>query len=128
MTSNSAVEMRPSSPSEALSSILKPGRNCWRIARAHRAAVLTNGGYFRVLAASMAAAERLILVLGWDLDARLVLDPRGSGAVRLQLHEFLRHLLRARPELEIRFLIWDRPFLYGGNRRASPVLEAVRGG
>src|SRR5580658_10465320 len=47
----------------------KGSRNCWRIERATRAAVLTNADYFAALAASLTRARRLILLAGWDLDA-----------------------------------------------------------
>src|SRR5438132_680584 len=97
-------------------SLFHPGRNCWRVAHASRAAVLTNGDYFRVLADCLNTAERQIVVLDWDLDARLMLRPKASGPAHLPLHDFLRHLLMQRPDLSIRCMAWRRPFFYGGNR------------
>ncbi len=107
---------RPASP--AAFEILKPGRNCWRVERAQRAAVLTNVGYFRALAAALDQAKRQIILVDWDLDARIVLDPDGDGPERLPLHRFLDRLLARRPALAIRCLLWRRPSLYGGNRNA----------
>jgi phosphatidylserine/phosphatidylglycerophosphate/cardiolipin synthase-like enzyme len=106
--------------------ILRAGRNCWRVEPAARAAVLTNGSYFRALAECLKAAQRQIILIDWDLDARLVLDPGGRGPESLPLHELLRALLEARPALELRCLVWRRPLLYGANRNARPWLEWLR--
>src|SRR4051794_21446036 len=106
--------------------VLQPGRNCWHIGHASRAAVLTNGNYFRVLATALKAAGRSVIVLAWDLDARIRLDPRSAGAESQPLHAFLRHLLTATPSLEIRCLLWKRPFTYNGNRNARAWLERLR--
>jgi phosphatidylserine/phosphatidylglycerophosphate/cardiolipin synthase-like enzyme len=106
--------------------LLVPGRNCWRIAPAARIAVRTNSHYFRALASSMSEARRRILILGWKLDPLLVLDPESDGPAGKPLFEFLRALLAARPELEIRLLLWDRTIFYGGNGMAPDALAAVR--
>jgi phosphatidylserine/phosphatidylglycerophosphate/cardiolipin synthase-like enzyme len=106
--------------------ILKKGRNCWRIERATRAAVLTNADYFAALAASLTRARRLILLAGWDLDALLVLDPEGSGLQGQPLVRLLEGLLASRPELEIRILLWDRSLIYGGNRKNRALLADLR--
>src|SRR5262249_2809465 len=106
--------------------ILRPGHNCWRIERATRAAVLTNADYFRALAASLARARRSVLLLGWNLDARLMLDPPGAHPRCLALGDFLATLLADRPGLEIRVLLWDRPLVYGGNRTSAATLDALR--
>jgi phosphatidylserine/phosphatidylglycerophosphate/cardiolipin synthase-like enzyme len=105
---------------------LRAGRNCWRIERAARAAVLTNGNYFRVLAAALKAARRHVFVVAWDLDARIRLDPRASGAESRSLHAFLRDLLIERPDLTIRCLVWRRPTTYNGNRNARRWFARLR--
>jgi phosphatidylserine/phosphatidylglycerophosphate/cardiolipin synthase-like enzyme len=101
--------------------ILAEGVNCWRSSRADRAALLTNADYFHRLADSMRQARHRILLIGWDLDAALVLDSRSPQP----LADFLASLLEARPELQIRFLLWDRTIFYGGNRRSAPALGAL---
>ena len=105
--------------------LLAAGRNCWRLSRASRASLLTNARYFRTLADSLKRARHRILVIGWDLDAALVLDPRGDGPEALPLKDFLFYLLRERPALEIHFLLWDRTIFYGGNRRSAAALAAL---
>jgi phosphatidylserine/phosphatidylglycerophosphate/cardiolipin synthase-like enzyme len=106
--------------------ILRPGRNCWRIEAASRLALVTNTDYFAALADSMRQARRQILLLGWKIDPLLILDPAAPGPAALPLHRFLAALLAARPELEIRLLLWNRTIFYGGNGKAPPLLEAAR--
>jgi len=105
--------------------ILAEGLNCWRLATATRASLLTNADYFRRLAATLKRAKRRILLIGWDLDAALVLDPRGRGPEKRPLAHFLSVLLATRPSLEIRFLLWDRTIFYGGNRRSAGALASL---
>jgi phosphatidylserine/phosphatidylglycerophosphate/cardiolipin synthase-like enzyme len=108
------------------SRVFAAGRNSWRIAPAVRIAVRTNSEYFRALAASMRQARRRMLILGWIFDPLLVLDPDGDGPAGGPLFHFLHTLLVARPELEIRLLLWDRTIFYGGNRKAPGLLASVR--
>jgi phosphatidylserine/phosphatidylglycerophosphate/cardiolipin synthase-like enzyme len=102
--------------------ILAADRNCWRLSRAGRARLLTNADYFQRLADCMTRAQHRILLIGWDLDAALVLDrgPRASP-----LGDFLGTLLDARSALEIRCLLWDRTIFYGGNRLSSDALDTL---
>lgn len=102
--------------------ILHSGHNCWRIDQATSAAVLTNGHYFKALATSLCQARHRVMILGWDLDARIVLDPDASSPANLPLHGFLRALVERRPGLEIQLLVWNRTIFYGGNHK-SRLLE-----
>jgi phosphatidylserine/phosphatidylglycerophosphate/cardiolipin synthase-like enzyme len=88
--------------------ILKPGRNCWRMAEAKRAAVLVDAAdYYRHLHDALCKAERSIVILGWDFDARIKLCPDRGPDEAQPLGAFLRALVEARPELEIRILVWS---------------------
>ena len=52
-------------------SILEPGRNVWRVARAGRAAVLQHAAaYYGALRRAMLNARRSIIIVGWDIDSR----------------------------------------------------------
>jgi hypothetical protein len=56
--------------------ILRPGHNCWRIARARRATLLIDAAaYFSVLRAAAVRARHSIFVIGWDVDSRVSLAP-----------------------------------------------------
>ena len=92
--------------------ILRPGRNCWRIARAHRAAVLIDGqDYFAWVEQALRTAERSIFILGWDFDASIKL--RGEDDEHCpKLGDFIRSLVESRPELEVRILVWNLATLH----------------
>ena len=52
--------------------LLRPGANCWRIERAERAALVVDAAdYFPSAREAMLAAERRIMLIGWDFDARI---------------------------------------------------------
>ena len=94
-------------PAAGRTGILAPCRNCWRVAYADRGAVLVDGAaYFAGLDQALRAARRSIIILGWDFDASIRLRPQ-DGEDAETLGELLRSLVEARPELEIRILIWN---------------------
>jgi phosphatidylserine/phosphatidylglycerophosphate/cardiolipin synthase-like enzyme len=98
--------------------LLRPGENCWRIEDAYRFAVLVDGdAYFGAVRSAMARARRRIILLGWDFDSRTKLRPqRRRKSRQVQLGNFLRELVEARPELEIYILIWWGSIFYGANQ------------
>ena len=88
--------------------IFEPGRNCWRIARADRAAVIVDAcDYYRVIRKAMMAARHRILIIGWDFDPRIKLDRTGDCDEGETLGSFLLDCARRRPEVAIDILKWD---------------------
>ncbi len=88
-------------------SILAPGVNCCAVAEARRAALLVDAdSYFDTLASAFSRAERSIVIVGWDFDARIRLRPR-DGPAGPSLGEFLHSLVARKPQLEIRILVWS---------------------
>ncbi|HEX8241737.1 MAG TPA: phospholipase D-like domain-containing protein [Allosphingosinicella sp.] len=87
---------------------LEPGRNCWRVARAHRAALVVDGcDYFRLVRQAMLKAERQIFLIGWDLDTRIALDSAGAkGDPPVHLGPLLSWLVKHKPDLKIYILAW----------------------
>ncbi|HWL66903.1 MAG TPA: phospholipase D-like domain-containing protein [Geminicoccus sp.] len=86
--------------------ILQPGRNCWRIAPASRAALLPDAAtYFARLAQAFQQARHSILIIGWDFDGRIRLCPTEETCQ--PLGAMLRQLVEAKPELEIHILVWS---------------------
>src|SRR5574338_476057 len=83
--------------------LLAPGRNCWRIERAHRLAFLIDGAaYFAALRATLANAQRCVFMLGWDFDSRIRLLPDGANdGFPEELGPFLSTLARRRRHLRI---------------------------
>ena len=52
-------------------SLFRPGRNCYRVARAHRAALLIDSeAYFRAFAAVALRATHSIVIVAWDFHSQ----------------------------------------------------------
>jgi phosphatidylserine/phosphatidylglycerophosphate/cardiolipin synthase-like enzyme len=93
--------------------IIEPGRNCWRVARAERAAVLVDAAsYFSRLEASLRQAKRSIIIVGWDFDGRIRLRPDADPEQSPPLGPLLRSLVEANPDLEVQILIWSVAVLH----------------
>lgn len=90
--------------------LLDPGYNCWRTARAGRVAVLMeNDAYFAAVAEAIEAAERSILLVGWQFDPRTRLRGGSEAGPSGEVGHVLRRLVRERPDLDVRLLIWRSP-------------------
>jgi phospholipase D1/2 len=108
---------------DAALGLLVEGDTCWRRALATRAAVLVDAAsYFEALRASLLAAQRTIIILGWELHSRTRLEghSRPTDAAPVELGRLLRWLLKRRPELELRILLWNHPVLYAVQRELFP--------
>lgn len=89
--------------------VFRPGSTCWRTAHAERAAFLIdNEAYFTALFDTLQKAQRSVLLLGWGFDPRTRLFPDGYDGPNDpdEVGRILVELARARPELDIRLLIW----------------------
>jgi phosphatidylserine/phosphatidylglycerophosphate/cardiolipin synthase-like enzyme len=108
LTTYSAGPPEPAIAGLGPRAILKPGQNCWRVAPAHRAAVLVDGAaYFSALEAALRRARRSILIVGWDFDGSIRLRPDADPADSPPLGPLLRSLVEREPDLEIRILVWS---------------------
>lgn len=90
-------------------SLLRPGRNCWRVEPSDRAAFLIDSqAYFTAAYEALLNAKKQVLLLGWGFDPRTRLAPDG-GMGKSEPDEIGRILLNisnARPELDVHVLIW----------------------
>ena len=95
------------------SDIFQTGSNCWRIEPASRLAVIVDAAdYFRAARDAMLQAREQIILVGWDVDPRILLDPDdGDSEAPNCLAQFIPWLARRRPELRINLLIWNMGFL-----------------
>ena len=51
----------------------------WRIARADRLSLIVDAeDYFRAAKRAMLGARHVIMLVGWDLDTRILLEPGGA--------------------------------------------------
>lgn len=102
--------------------ILVPGDTCWRVAKADRLAILMeNSAYFEALLSSLDKAQKSIVLLGWQFDPRTRLDPQTRpGDKQAEIGHKLRMLVRARPDLDVRLLIWNSPLLIAASQGFYP--------
>jgi len=108
---------------KATSPILRPGDTCWRIETAGRMAVIVDAAdYFTVLHEVMQKAQHNVIMVGWEFDTRIDLDPRREAdAAPHKLGRFLSWLTRRRPELRIHLLQWDVGLLLTLGRGSTPL-------
>ena len=107
---------------ESGEALLTAGASCWRVETAGRFAVLMeNDEYFRALASSLAKAQRSIVILGWQFDPRTRLDPNSRPDDRTaEIGHQLRVLVKNKPELDVRLLIWNSPILIAASQGFFP--------
>ncbi len=104
--------------------LLKPGHNCWALARAERLAFLIDGeAYFRAFHQAVRKARHSVFILGWDIDTRLRLlrEPFAEDGVPNRLGEVLHLALKQNRKLHIHILVWDWAMLYAGERQWMPL-------
>ena len=108
---------------DAARPILRPGDTCWRIEKADRLAVIVDAAdYFTALRDVMQKARHSVIMIGWEFDTRIALDPRKDGnRVPIRLGRFLSWLVRQRPDLRIYMLQWDSGLLRTLGRGSTPL-------
>ncbi len=105
------------------SSILRPGRNCWRIERADRVALVVDAAdYFAAAKAAIARARHAVMLIGWQFDLRIRLEPDRKPTPPDELGPFLKAVAAERPELRIYVLQWDGSLLATVARQILPFL------
>ena len=101
--------------------MLVVGRNCWRVARADRAAFLIDAdAYFTAFRQVVGQARERVIIMGWDVDSRVRLDARDPGSTLLS---FLNQTLARRPGLSIHVLAWDFSVLFALEREPLPAFR-----
>ena len=97
--------------------ILKPGRNCWRVEQADKAAFLIDGRkFFEAVYHAARQATSTLYILGWEIHSRIRLTEKAPP-----LDVFLDNLARSRPKLNIYLLIWDFAMLFALEREMVPL-------
>ena len=105
---------------------LDPGRNCWRIERADKAALIVDAAdYFSIVRQAMMTAEKRIMLIGWDFDARVRIGPRRNptGAPST-IGRFILWLNNHRPDLNVYLLRWDFGAFKAMFRGTTPITVA----
>ena len=123
-TSSASAKQRPSAaPPSTSDTLLVEGDTCWRRAHSARTAVLVDAAcYFEALRASLLVAQHSVFILGWELHSRTRLEghSRPTDGAPVELGKLFRWLLRTRPQLELRILLWNHPVLYAVHRELFP--------
>jgi phospholipase D1/2 len=105
------------------SQLFQPGRNCWRVEHADRAAFVVDGdAYFTAFAEAARLAQHSILITGWDFHSRTPLAWGENGGKSAELGKFLDDLVRGKRGLQVHILIWDYPMVFGLDREWAPIL------
>jgi phosphatidylserine/phosphatidylglycerophosphate/cardiolipin synthase-like enzyme/uncharacterized membrane protein YdjX (TVP38/TMEM64 family) len=104
--------------------VLRPGTNVWRTARADRFAFFRDvAGCFGAMRDCMRRAERSITIVGWDIDSRTRLigaSGMAEDGFPCELRPFLQALKQRKPDLQINLLLWDFAPIYALEREAFP--------
>lgn len=81
----------------------------WRTENAERLTVIVDAeGYFRAVKEAMLSARHSIMLIGWDFDARVEMEPEDQTLPGPnKIGRFLNHLSKQREDLDIRILKWD---------------------
>lgn len=108
----------PDAIAEAAHALFVEGETCWRCLPARRVSILIDAAaYFSAFKAAALRARRSIIIIGWDIDSRVRLEPdRDDLPAPDKLGDFLDHLLINRPGLNVHVLAWDFPLIYAGDR------------
>jgi phosphatidylserine/phosphatidylglycerophosphate/cardiolipin synthase-like enzyme/uncharacterized membrane protein YdjX (TVP38/TMEM64 family) len=118
----------PDAAADTTDQILVEGRTCWRVARAGRLAFLVDAAaYFATVRRAILAAREQVLIVGWDLDSRVVLDPDAPEDEPRTLREVLSEAVRRRPGLRIHVLVWDYSLIFALEREAFIALALDQG-
>jgi phosphatidylserine/phosphatidylglycerophosphate/cardiolipin synthase-like enzyme len=90
--------------------IAERGKNCGRIEIARRAAVLVDGAaYFSTLAQCLLKARRSIIIVAWDFDGAIRLEPCSSQQT---VGSLLRSLVDQWPQLHVNILVWSEATIH----------------
>ncbi len=103
--------------------LLRPGETCWRKERAGRAAFLVDTeAYFTAVFEALRKARRSVLLLGWGFDPRARLFPDGFDGPSDpdEVGRILVALAKARPDLDIRVLIWKSALPIAASQQFFP--------
>src|SRR3712207_7758970 len=85
---------------------LRPGHTCWRIEQADRVTLIVDAAdYFRAARAAMLKAQHSILMIGWDFDTRIDLDPNDESEAHPRRSEEHTSELQSRQYLVCRLLL-----------------------
>ena len=119
---------RWSTEDTASGTLLKRGRNCWRIETAHRAACLVDGeAYFAAAKQALLRARHSVLLIGWNFAQHAPLEPGNPDPEWPDgVGDLLQALVKRREGLRIDVLVWDKTAVLALGRRRVPGVQAAQ--
>ncbi|ALG86172.1 phospholipase D-like domain-containing protein [Gordonia phthalatica] len=107
---------------ENMSGIVVAGDTCRRKGQADRLSVIIDAAaYFQHAKAALLQARHRVMLIGWEVDSRIRLDPASDDpGVPDVLGDLLPWLTRTRPDLEIYVLRWSTGVWTGLSRGLLP--------
>lgn len=85
------------------------------VSRASRISVLIDGkAYFSALAKCLPLARHQIVIIGWDFNSNVSLQPHRRAA-NTQIGPWLRQLVESTPALQVKILVWRNSKFYAKN-------------
>lgn len=103
--------------------VLQEGETCWRIAQADRMAVIIDAAdYFRVARDAILHARHSVMLIGWDFDTRIKLDPHDDSDAPNDLGKLIKWVVKRRPELQVHILKWNLGALQSFGRGDTPLV------
>lgn len=102
---------------------LVPGDTCWRIEAADRVSLIVDAArYFAALRSAIQQAQHCVVMIGWEFDTRISLDPHAQDEdVPEQLGKLLNWAVSERPDLKIYLLEWDVGMIQTLGRGSTPL-------
>ena len=106
------------------SQLLEPGRNCWRIERAERLALIIDAAdYFRAVKDAILQARHSVYLIGWDFDTRIQFEPEEKELDGPnELGRFLRWFGKNHKNVNVYILKWDLGMIQALGRGMTPLI------
>ena len=105
--------------------LLSEDQNCWKIARANRAALIVDGeDYFRAIRDTVREARKSVFIIGWDIHSELRLVRESTDdPFPVELGSCLDELARRSSDVRIHVLNWDFSMIYTMEREFFPTYK-----
>lgn len=103
--------------------LLVPGDTCWRLEHAHRFAFIVDAAdYYRFAKQAILNARHSVMLIGWDFDSRIELEPEGPTVEGPnKLGPFLKWAADRRPDVQFHLLKWNLGVLETLVRGETPI-------
>ena len=106
--------------------LLEPGSTCWRRGTSTRAALIVDmADYFDAAMAAMCRAKHTVHLLNWAFEPQTLFHPQPGcmGPEDDRIANFLKHLSKTKPSLDIRILCWKSALPVAATQNWFPLAD-----